>query len=52
LAVFKIASLHKVSVQWTTSKEIAGKMWKMTTKTNGESIILKLGNGIKQIIGG
>uniref|UniRef100_UPI003F6582FC RHS repeat-associated core domain-containing protein n=1 Tax=Pectobacterium aquaticum TaxID=2204145 RepID=UPI003F6582FC len=52
LAAFKIAGLNEVPVQWATPKEIAGQMWKMTTKTNGESIILKLGDGIKQIIGG
>ncbi len=35
-----------------TEKEIAGQMWKMTTKTDGKSIILKMGDGIKRVIGG
>ncbi|NXZ86494.1 hypothetical protein HZI30_06030 [Serratia fonticola] len=52
LAAFKIAGLESVPVQWATAKEVAGQMWKMTTKTEGKSIILKLGDGIKQIIGG
>jgi len=52
LAAFKIADLDSVPVQWATTKEVADQMWKMTTRTEGKSIILKLGDGLKQIIGG
>ena len=45
LAVFRIAELDSVPFRWATDEEIAGQMWKMTTKTNGTSIKLKLGNG-------
>ncbi|GKV91646.1 hypothetical protein PEC301619_36280 [Pectobacterium carotovorum subsp. carotovorum] len=52
LAAFKIAGLNEVPVQWATPKEIAGQMWKMTTRTEGKNIILKMGDGVKKIIGG
>ncbi|MFP1734159.1 RHS repeat-associated core domain-containing protein, partial [Lonsdalea quercina] len=52
LAAFKLSGLKEIPVQWATQKEIAGQMWKMTTKTDGKSIILKMGDGIKRIIGG
>ena len=45
LAAFKIAGLDSVPFRWATDEEIASQMWKMTTKTNGSSIKLKLGNG-------
>lgn len=45
LAAFRIAELDSVPFRWATDEEIAGQMWKMTTKTNGTSIKLKLGNG-------
>jgi len=45
LAAFRIAELDEVPFQWATQGEIAGQMWKMTTKTNGNSIRLKIGNG-------
>ncbi|WP_210501247.1 RHS repeat-associated core domain-containing protein, partial [Pantoea ananatis] len=41
LAAFKLSGLKEIPVQWATEKEIAGQMWKMTTKTDGKSIILK-----------
>ena len=45
LAAFRIAELDSVPFRWATDEEIAGQMWKMTTKTNGTSIKLKLGSG-------
>ena len=45
LAAFRIAELDSVPFRWATDEEIAGQMWKTTTKTNGTSIKLKLGNG-------
>ena len=45
LAAFRIAELDSVPFRWATDEEIAGQKWKMTTKTNGTSIKLKLGNG-------
>ena len=45
LAAFRIAELDSVPFRWAIDEEIAGQMWKMTTKTNGTSIKLKLGNG-------
>ena len=50
LAAFRIAELESVPFQWATEEEIASQMWKMTTKTNGTSIKLKLGNGANIII--
>ncbi|MDE6433427.1 MAG: hypothetical protein K2L07_04290 [Lachnospiraceae bacterium] len=50
LAAFRIAGLNEVPFQWATSEEVAGQMWKMTTKTGGKSIKLKLGNGKNIII--
>ncbi len=45
LAAFRIAGLDSVPFRWATDEEIASQMWKMTTKTNGTSVKLKLGNG-------
>ena len=45
LAAFRLAGLESVPFQWATDKEVANQMWKMTTKTNGDTIRLKLGNG-------
>lgn len=50
LAAFRMAGLDEVPFQWATQEEIAGQMWKMTTKTNGKSIRLKIGNGKSIII--
>ena len=36
---------ESVPFRWATDAEVANQMWKMTTKTNGTSIKLKLGNG-------
>ena len=45
LAAFRLAGLDSVPFRWATDEEIASQMWKMTTKTNGTSVKLKLGNG-------
>ncbi len=45
LAAFRIAELDSVPFSWATDEEVANQMWKMTTKTNGTSVKLKLGNG-------
>jgi RHS repeat-associated protein len=50
LAAFRIAGLDSVPFRWATDEEIANQMWKMTTKTNGRSIKLKLGNGESIVI--
>ena len=42
LAAFKFSGLDKAPVNWA---DPTGQMWKMTTKTGGSSIWLKLGNG-------
>lgn len=42
--------LDSVPFRWATDEEIASQMWKMTTKTNGISIKLKLENGESMII--
>jgi hypothetical protein len=50
LAAFKLAEINKVPLQWASDKEVMQHMWKMTTKTDGTSIRLKLGDGSSQII--
>lgn len=50
LASFRLAELESVPFKWASPDEIAGQMWKMTTKNGGTSIKLKLGNGVSQII--
>jgi len=50
LATFKLSGLKEIQVQCATEKEVAGKMWKMTTKTDERIIILKMGYGIKRVI--
>lgn len=45
LAAFRIAELDSVPFRWATDEEVTNQMWKMTTKTNGISVKLKLGNG-------
>ena len=37
--------LDSVPFRWATDEEVANQMWKMTTKTNGISIKLKLADG-------
>lgn len=41
----KMAELDSVPFRWATDEEVANQMWKMTTKTNGISIKLKLADG-------
>ena len=50
LAAFKLADIKRVPVQWATTKQVSNEMWKMTTKTGGESIILKLMDGLRTIV--
>ena len=50
LAAFRIAELDSVPFRWATDEEVAKQMWKMTTKTNGTSVKLKLGNGQIMIV--
>ena len=45
LAAFRMAKLDSVPFRWATDEEVANQMWKMTTKTNGISIKLKLADG-------
>ncbi|PKV50693.1 RHS repeat-associated protein [Aquimarina sp. MAR_2010_214] len=50
LAAFKLSGLDEVPVRWATSSEVQKQMWKMSTKTNGTTIRLKLGDGKNMII--
>ena len=50
LASFKLSGLNEMPVTWASPEQIANQMWKMTTKTNGMSIKLKLGNNQNIII--
>ncbi|EAY3827609.1 RHS domain-containing protein [Salmonella enterica] len=50
LAAFKLAGLDSAPFKWASPNEVANQMWKMTTKTDGKSIILKLGDGIKKVL--
>ncbi|EAY1044157.1 RHS repeat-associated core domain-containing protein, partial [Salmonella enterica] len=50
LAAFKLAGLDSVPFKWASPNEVANQMRKMTTKTDGKSIILKLGDGIKKVL--
>ena len=45
LAAFKIAKIECTPVQEANSSMVKKQMWKMTTKTEGKSMTLKLGNG-------
>ena len=45
LAAFRMAELDSVPFRWATDEKVANQMWKMTTKTNGISIKLKLADG-------
>ncbi len=45
LAAFKESGLDSIPVEWATAKEVKQQAWKMTTKTNGTTIKLKLGDG-------
>jgi RHS repeat-associated protein len=50
LAAFKLAKMEEIPVEWASSQEVRDQMWKMTTKTEGKSIRLKIGDGTSQII--
>jgi hypothetical protein len=45
LGAFRLSELDEVPVQWVTPAEVEHNMFKMTTKTEGKSIRLKLGDG-------
>jgi RHS repeat-associated protein len=45
LAAFKLAGIEEIPVEWASKSLVESQMWKMTTKTGGTSIKLKLGNG-------
>ena len=50
LAAFKIAKIECTPVQEANSSMVKRQMWKMTTKTEGKSMTLKLGNGKNLIV--
>ncbi|MCC5945594.1 MAG: hypothetical protein JJT94_11720 [Bernardetiaceae bacterium] len=50
LASFRLAGLNKIPITWAKPSEIEKSMWKMTTRTQGHSIRLKLGKNQNQII--
>jgi len=50
LGSFRLAEVREVPVQWASPRTVQEEMWKMTTKTGGSSIRLKLGNGQNVII--
>ncbi len=50
LGAFRLSGLKKVPVNWQTPSQVQGQMWKMTTKTGGSSIRLKLEDGQNMII--
>ncbi|MGN6825519.1 RHS repeat domain-containing protein, partial [Neisseria sp. P0019.S002] len=50
LAAFKIAKIECTPVQEANSSMVKKQMWKMTTKTEGKSMTLKLGNGKNLIV--
>ena len=45
LATFRMTELDSVPFRWAMDEKVANQMWKMTTKTNGISIKLKLTDG-------
>ena len=45
LAAFKLSGLPEAPVNWVTPTQVQSQMWKMSTKTGGTSIRLKLGGG-------
>ena len=50
LAAFKIAKIECTPVQEANSSMVKKQMWKMTTKTEGKSMTLKLGNSKNLIV--
>ncbi|WP_315973426.1 RHS repeat-associated core domain-containing protein [Vibrio rhizosphaerae] len=45
LAAFKESGMNSIPVEWATADEVKAQAWKMTTKTSGVTIKLKLGDG-------
>jgi len=50
LAAFELAGIEEIPVEWASKEIVESQMWKMSTKTGGTSIKLKLGNGKSIII--
>jgi hypothetical protein len=50
LAAFRIAGSKEIPVQWVSSEIAIKQIWKMTTKSSGASVRLKLGDGTSIII--
>lgn len=50
LAAFKLGGVEEIPVEWASKSLVESQMWKMTTKTGGTSIKLKLGNGESIIV--
>ncbi len=50
LGAFRLSTLDEAPVNWATPPQVRSQMWKMTTKTGGVSIRLKLGGGKNMII--
>lgn len=50
LAAFKLGGVEEIPIEWASKSLVESQMWKMTTKTGGTSIKLKLGNGESIIV--
>jgi RHS repeat-associated protein len=50
LAAFDLAKKDAIPVRWEYAKNVEKQMWKMSTKTHGQSIRLKIDNGENIII--
>jgi RHS repeat-associated protein len=50
LAAFRLARVTDIPVEWVGNNVAKRQMWKMTTKTGGKSIRLKIGEGISEIV--
>ena len=50
LAAFRLAGLEEVPFEWANIDDVLRQSWKMTTQNGGTSIILKLVDGLRQII--
>ena len=50
LGAFRLSGLNKAPVNWATPSQVQSQMWKMTTKTGGTSVRLKLGGGNSMIV--
>jgi hypothetical protein len=51
LAAFKEGGTTSISVQWATRSEVVKDSWKMTTKSDGMTIKLKIGPGESRVLG-